>query len=205
MWLKDMFSGGKQNRFFSLLQRHCALLCEATETLERYAQSGSPELSDRIDQIEKEADAVLTETIGALTDTFITPIDRQDIFNLAEAIDDMIDYVNNAAREIKLFQTGSTPAMCTMAGILSRAAHEIQAAAASLHRDGSDAQKHGFNASHAENEMEDFYRQTLAALFNESDINRILKLREIYRHFSNSADQADAIGKLIGKIVVKTA
>jgi uncharacterized protein len=205
MWLTDMLSGGKQNQFFTLLQRHCVLLCEAAEALERYANSGAPELSDRIDQIEKDADTLVTETITALTNTFITPIDRQDIFNLAESIDDMIDYLNNAAREIKLFQTGSTPAMCTMAGILTRAAHEIRAAAAALHRDAADAQTHGFNASHAENEMEDLYRRTLAALFDESDMHRILKLREIYRHFSNSADQADAIGKLIGKIVVKTA
>jgi predicted phosphate transport protein (TIGR00153 family) len=205
MWLTDLLSGKKQNRFFELLQRHCAQLVEAAELLERYAQSGSPELSDRIDQIEKDADAVLTETITELTDTFITPIDRQDIFNLAEAVDNMIDYLNNAAREIKLFQTGSTPAMCTMAGILNRAAHEIAAAAAALQRDARDAQAHAFKASQAENEMEEFYRQTLAALFNETDVNRILKLREIYRHFSNSADQADSIGKLIGKIVVKTA
>lgn len=205
MWLTDMFSGKKQDRFFKLLQKHCAQLCEAAETLERYTQTGAPELSDRIDQIEKDADVVLTETITALTDTFITPIDRQDIFNLAEAIDDMIDYLNNAAREIKLFQTGSTPAMCTMAGILTRAAHEIASAAATLRRDARDAQTHGFRACQAENEMEDLYRHTLVALFNETDVHRILKLREIYRHFSNSADQADAIGKLIGKIVVKTA
>jgi uncharacterized protein Yka (UPF0111/DUF47 family) len=205
MWLIDMLNGKKSSRFFDLLQKHCASLVDAAETLQRYTHDGSPELSDRIAQIEKDGDVVLNETIAELTDTFITPIDRQDIFSLAEAIDEMIDDLNNAAREIKLFQTGSTPAMCTMADILNRAAHEIQTAATALQDDASQAKTHGFNACHAENEMEDLYRQTLAALFNEADLHRIFKLREIYRHFSNSADQADVIGKLIGKIVVKAA
>jgi uncharacterized protein Yka (UPF0111/DUF47 family) len=52
--------------------------------------------------------------------------------------------------------------------------------------------------------MEDLYRAALARLFAGDDVREMLKVREIYRHLSNSADRADAIGKLIGKIVVKT-
>jgi uncharacterized protein Yka (UPF0111/DUF47 family) len=52
--------------------------------------------------------------------------------------------------------------------------------------------------------MEDLYRASLAELFNGDDVRTMLKVREIYRHLSNSADRADAIGKLVGKIVVKT-
>ena len=52
--------------------------------------------------------------------------------------------------------------------------------------------------------MEELYRSALARLFAGDDVRSMLKLREVYRHLSNSADRADAIGKLIGKIVVKT-
>jgi len=204
MWLADML-GTKQNRFFTLAQRHVAQLVEAAETLERYVRGGPPDLPDHIEQIEQAADETLSETIAELTDTFITPYDRQDIYNLAEGVDDMIDYIANAAREIKLFQVELTPAMCTMAEILTRATHEIQNAGLALQKDARDAQVHAANASRTEDEMEDLYRQTLASLFEETDVHRIFKLREIYRHFSNSADQANALGRQIGKIVVKTA
>ena len=205
MWISDMFTGRKQNRFYDLLGRHCAYLTEAAETLERYVANGSPELSDRVDEIEKSADRVLSETIDALNDTFITPIDRQDIYNLAETIDDMIDYLNNAAREIKLFHTGSTPEMVEMVAILAHAANEVRDGVRALAHEPHGAIEHGLNACSAENAMEDLYRQTVAALFEGADFNRILKLREIYRHLGNSADRADAIGRLIGKIVVKVA
>jgi predicted phosphate transport protein (TIGR00153 family) len=204
MWLADML-GTKQNRFFALAQRHVAQLVEAAETLERYVRGGPPDLPDHIEQIEQAADETLSETIAELTNTFITPYDRQDIYNLAEGVDDMIDYIADAAREIKLFQVELTPAMCTMAEILTRATHEIQNACLALQKDAHEAQVHAANASRTEDEMEDLYRQTLASLFEETDVHRIFKLREIYRHFSNSADRANALGRQIGKIVVKTA
>ena len=204
MWLADLL-GPKQNRFFELAQRQCAQLVEAAETLERYVRGGPPDLPDHIEEIDQAANETLSETIAELTNTYITPYDRQDIYNIAEGIDDMIDYICDAAREIKMFQVDLTPAMCTMAGILTRAAHEIQSSVLALKTDAHEAQVHAANASHTEDEMEDLYRQTLSALFEESDVHRIFKLREIYRHFSNSADQANALGRQIGKTVVKTA
>lgn len=205
MWLLDMFSDRKQKQFILLAQEHCQLLLQAAQALEHYCESESSAILQEIDSIEKRGDAVLKQTIDALIDTFITPYDRQDIYNLAVAIDDMIDALNNAVREIALFKISPTPNIVKASGILVTAATEINAAVQSMEHDTVAANQHAANASTAENRMEDLYRKAVAELFEQDDFHRIFKLREIGRHLSNSADRADAIGKLIGKIVVKVA
>ena len=204
-WLSDLFTETKQKRFRTLLEQHSQALRRAARTLQRFVESGNPALADEVDAIEKEGDEILKKTIDALTDTFITPFDRQDIYNLSGAIDDMIDYLNNAARELTLFKVATTPAIVEMVTILVEATDEIAQAVPAIERDPTAARACAYNASRAESRVEEMYRRTLAELFDESDVRRIFKLREIYRHLSNSADRADAIGKLIGKIVVKVA
>jgi predicted phosphate transport protein (TIGR00153 family) len=205
MWLADMFTGRKQDRFIELLCQHAAILVQAADALERYVAQGKPELSDEVDTLEKRGDEILLTMLTALTETFITPFDRQDIYALGEAIDDMIDYINNAAREIKIFGVSATPAMEQMAGILSQGAREIRDAVAAIESQPDVATHCARAACSSENAMENLYRRTLAELFDSNDVPKIFKLREIYRHFSNSADRADSAGRLLGKIVVKVA
>jgi uncharacterized protein len=204
MWLADLFMPGREDRFLSLLDRHVDLLAQVAQKFRRYVTEGTPSLSDEIDQLEKEADGCIRELTTALRDAFITPIDRQDIYNLGEAIDDMIDYLNNAAREIAIFKVSSTDHMRAIATILEEASLDIAAAVKALRNDPQQAWTKAGQAQHAENLVEDRYRTALADLFEGSDVSLIFKLREVYRHLSNSADRADAIGRLIGKIVVKT-
>ena len=204
MWLADLFARRREDVFFALLQQHAALLATAAQTLRRYTAEGTPALSDEVDKVEKEADGVLAQLVAALRDSFVTPLDRQDIYNLGEAIDDMIDYLNNAAREIKLFGVTATPEMTAIVDTLVEAASAIERAVRCLNSNPSEAYEQSLAASRAENVVEQRYREALAKLFESSDIARVFKLREIYRHLSNSADRAEAVGKLICKIVVKT-
>jgi uncharacterized protein len=204
MWLADLFMPAREDRFSLLLQQHADILIRVAKELNKYMREGTVSLSDEIDQLEKQADGLLVQLTDALRDTFVTPIDRQDIYNLGEGIDDMIDYLNNAAREIKLFEVSPTKQMCDIAAILQRAAESIDAAVCMLQKNPPEAWERARDAQHAENEVEDIYRAALAELFNGSNVPLIFKLREVYRHLSNSADQAEAVGRLIGKIVVKT-
>ncbi len=205
MWLADLFLPAHEDRFLSLLDRHAEILTQVAQTFRRYVTEGTPSLSDDIDRLEKEADTCLRELTSALRDAFITPIDRQDIYNLGEAIDDMIDYLNNAAREISIFNVSSTDHMRAIAGILEEASLAIAAGVKAVRTNPQEAWIKAGQAQHAENEIEGRYRTALAELFNGTDMSQIFKLREVYRHLSNSADRADAIGRLIGKIVVKTS
>ena len=111
MWLSDMFTARKQRLFVSLQSQHSEVLLEAAQALERYVAQPDPAAIQRVAQLAQQSNDILKQTIAALTDTFVTPFDRQDIYNLALAIDDMIAYLDNAACEISLFEVPPTPPM----------------------------------------------------------------------------------------------
>jgi uncharacterized protein Yka (UPF0111/DUF47 family) len=203
MWLTNMFRPTQSDRFYALLFQHATLLCEASAKLLEYIESGDAKLSDQVHEIENRGDLVLRDMIDALQDTFVTPIDRQDLYGLSEALDRMLDYLNNAARELKLFAIAATPEMAEMGRILSEATNSILDAVTALKNEPQKAVDSARAAMRSEHRMEDVYRRTIAVLFDDKDLPTALKRREIYRHLSNSADRAEAIGRLIRKIVVK--
>mgnify|MGYP001468140381 FL=1 len=205
MWLSDLFLPAREDRFLSLLEQHSGILTQAADAFRSYVTEGTPSLVADINELEQRADVCLSALTTALRDAFITPMDRQDIYNLGEAIDDMIDYLNSAAAEISLFKVSSTDHMRAMATILDDAARSIAASVKCLKSDPPRAWERAREAQHAENLVEERYRIALAELFDGDDIHEIFKLREVYRHLSNSADRADAIGRLIGKIVIKAS
>lgn len=204
MWLADLFHSTPGKRFFQLLSNAAALVCDAAATLSRYVETGDDALAAAIADLEHRGDKELEALIDAIADTFVTPLDRQDLYNLGEAIDDMLDYLANAAAEIKLFGVRGTEQMRAMCGILADAAEAARVAVDAIGTDHEKARTFARQASMAENRMEELYRSSLAQLFQGDDFRTMLKIREIYRHLSNSADRADAIGKLVGKIVVKS-
>ena len=205
MWLTDFFNPAQSNRFYALLHDHAALLCDASAKLLRYIETGDAGLPDQVDELEKLGDNKLREMIDALQDTFVTPIDRQDLYGLSEAVDQMLDYLDNAARELKIFAIEATPEMAEMGKILAEASNDILAAVTALPRDAESAIDSARSAIHSEHRVEAVYRRSIAVLFDNPDLRIALKRREVYRHLSNSADRADAIGRLIRKIVVKVS
>ena len=205
MWLSDIFTARKQKLFLALLRRHGDLLVQTAHGLTAFVQDPSSGAADELAEFDARSEKIVTDTIDALTDTFVTPFDRQDIYNLVEAMDDMIAYLASSAREIDLFKIKPTPQIGEMVDLLLQAATYVHTAIENIDAHGSFAVECANKACNIENTVEDLYRRTLAELFDTDDMHRIFKLREIYRHLSNAADRADAIGKLIGKIVVKVA
>ena len=203
MWLTNLFRPTQADRFYGLLRQHAALLCEASAKLLQYIETGDAALSDQVHEIENRGDLTLRDMIDALQDTFVTPIDRQDLYGLSEAMDRMLDYLNNAARELKLFAIKSTAEMAEMGKILADATRQILDSVTALQTEPKRATDGARAAMRAEHRVEDVYRRTIAVLFDDPDLPTALKRREIYRHLSNSADRAEAIGRLIRRIVVK--
>ena len=201
----DIFRSPRQSRFYSLLGEQAALLVKAADSLVNYVRDGEKSHAEAVAAAEQQDDEVVGKLLSLLRDTYLTPFDRQDIYNLSEAIDDMIDYLHNAAREIEEFDLHGTPAMLEMATILARAAEAVQRAVQAIAAKSEAAYDHAQQASAAENEVEELYRRTLAELFKNEDVREALRLREVYRHLSNSADRAATIARVICKIVVKAS
>ena len=185
----------RQNVFIKLIHDQASLTLDGLEALVVYFENHDPEAAKLLKAKEKEADEARRILIDELNRTFVTPFDREDIFALSRAIDDVIDYAYSTVMELEVFEVQATPFMRRIASLLRDAAYELLQAVGRLENHPNVAGDHAQRAKALENRVEDIYRDALADLFKGANdlehVVLILKLREIYRHLSNAADRGD--------------
>jgi predicted phosphate transport protein (TIGR00153 family) len=202
-----LFSRKRNNRFLELLEKQAEFTIEGMEALLKYIRQPDESLAHEVTQIEKRADEVRRILIDELNRTFVTPIDREDIFALSLTIDDVLDYAESTIEEMYLLEVKPNDYMERMVSLLTDAAREIYMGVLRLEDHPNVANDHAVRAKALENRMETVYREAIADLFAmPRDIDHVvemLKLREIYRHLSNAADRGDQAANVLGDIVVK--
>lgn len=208
MGLRDLFKS-REDKFLKLLIEQASISLLGMEILERFVKDRDEETAKEITRLEREADEVRRILIDELNRSFVTPFDREDIFALSRAIDDIIDYGNTTVDEMVILDIEPTPYILRMVSLLREAANEIHLATLRLRDHPNVALDHATRAKALENRVEGVYREALADLFHgPTDVEHVvemLKLREAYRHLSNAADRGDEAANIIGDIVVKTA
>ncbi len=209
MGLRDLFRG-REDIFYRLLSDQAAKTLEGLQALEEYVKNSDEEAGRRVGRAEKEADEIRRILIDELNRTFITPIDREDIFSLSRAIDDVLDYGYSTVDEMMTLGVETDEYLCQMTVVLREAAEKLYLSVQRLRDHPNVAMSHATRAKMLENQAEKIYREAVAALFkgaeDASDISHvidILKKREIYRHLSNAADRGDEAANIISDIVVK--
>ncbi len=203
------FLGKREDRFIRLLREQAKTTLEGLEHLEAYMEDQDKVHAQALEKAEKEADELRRILIDELNRTFVTPIDREDIFALSRSIDDVLDYAYTTLDEMRLLEVEPNPYLRRMASLLREAANEIYMAMLRLERHPRVAAEHAMRAKALENRVERVYREAIADLFhkpaNIEQIMYMLKVRELYRHLSNAADRGDETANVISDIVVKMA
>ena len=206
MGLKQFFVP-RQDKFLQSLVEQAEITLRGMGVLEAYAKKRSEKHAASVRQAEKDADEVRRILIDDLNRTFITPIDREDIFALSRAIDGVMDYAYTTAEEMEVLDVEPNDYLRRMVSLLQDAAEEIHLAMLRLKENPSVAVEHATRAKALENRVERVYREAVADLFSGPEdvyhVMETLKLREIYRHLSNCADQGDEAANVIHDIVVK--
>jgi predicted phosphate transport protein (TIGR00153 family) len=201
----------RQNKFIGLIHKQAALTMQGLEALKCYMENQDSDSADLVRTKEKEADEARRILIDELNRTFVTPFDREDIFALSRAIDDVLDYAYSTVDEMVILNVKPTVYMQRIASLLKDAAYELLMAVERLEGHIGVAAEHAQRAKALENRVESVYREALADLFNDASgsnndaIIKILKQREVYRHLSNAADRGDEAANVIADIVVKIA
>lgn len=197
----------KPDNFLKLINEQTALTLKGVELLAEYMKTCDPKIVTDLTRTEKEADEIRRILIEELNKTFVTPIDREDIFSLSRTIDDVLDYAYSTVTEMGVLKVKPTPYMSRMSSLLRDAAYEIYMAMQRLEEHPGVATDHAQRAKALENRVEEVYREAIADLFSgPEDVHHIiemLKMREVYRHLSNAADRGDEAGNVIADIVVK--
>lgn len=203
----SIFTRKKRDRFIELLVKQAEYAEAGMQKLLAYVRDPSEAIAQSVTEIEKEADEVRRVLIDELNQTFVTPIDREDIFALSLTIDDVLDYADTTVEEMYMLDIKPNRYIERMVSLLTDAAREIHMGVMRLEDHPSVANDHAVRAKALENRMETVYREAIANLFSmPRDIDHVvqmLKLREIYRHLSNAADRGDEAANVLGDIVVK--
>ncbi len=207
MNLRSLFRR-KQDRFYELLTQQAEKTLHGMEALLEYVTDPTEARAKVVDVLESEADEVRRILIDELNRTFITPFDREDIFALSRAIDDVLDYGQTTVEEMTTLGVAPNAHIRSMAAVLREAAEELHRAMLRLKEHPQVALGHATRAKALENQAERIYRQAIADLFaGPQDIEHVvlmLKMREVYRHLSNAADHGDEAANILSDIVVKT-
>jgi predicted phosphate transport protein (TIGR00153 family) len=157
-----------------------------------------------IKQLEHEADQATHEVVNRLDRTFITPLDREDIHELASNLDDVIDAMDGIARRAQIFHLGVTPpGVMRLIEVIERMVAVLGEAVSKLKK-GDDVLRHCIEAKKLEEEGDTIYHEVLGDLFaKETNALEVIKWKEIYDHLERTLDQAEDVANVLESITIK--
>jgi len=161
---------------------------------------------EAIKRLEHEADQVTHEVVNRLDRTFITPLDREDIHQLASDLDDVMDAIDGTARRAQIFRLGLAPAgVKQLAEVIQRMV-AVLAEGVSRLKKGDDVMRFCVEAKQLEEEGDALYHDALGQLFDkERDALEVIKWKEIYDNLEQTLDQGEDVANVLESITLKHA
>lgn len=197
----------REDAYFTLFTEIAGKIEEAAAILmEMLASSDQDHASftKRIKNVEHQCDQLTHQITTKLNRSFITPFDREDIYTLAVALDDICDYIDAGARAIAMYDIRDySPEAKQLARIIRDMGVQIKASMAILSKPNGINQF--FVEIHRlENEADDVYFQAIGKLFKDAtDPILVIKLKELYEILENATDRAESVANIIESIVLK--
>lgn len=200
----------KEVQFFELFERSTRILVEGGKLLQELTsdfQNLSTHAS-RMERLEHEADQVTHEIMANLNQTFITPIDREDIHRLATALDDVMDFMEAVTERLILYKVKHlTPQFKAIVEVISRQIQEIQLMIPRLRAlRHADILVHCIEINRLENEGDQALRTAVAELFEKGgDPLEVMKWRELYDLLETATDKCEDVAVVVEGIFLKNA
>jgi predicted phosphate transport protein (TIGR00153 family) len=159
-------------------------------------------------EVEQEGDILTHEIMKKLNKTFITPIDREDLYALASRLDDILDLIWGAVDRLVVFKVReSTKEAISMSKDLLTTTEAIHKAIRKLkEKNYAHVQEYCIEINRLENRVDRDFRDALGRLFDEvKDPILIIKWKEIYEHLEDSSDRCEDVANVLEAIVLKYA
>lgn len=197
----------REDQYFAMFSEMTGKIQEATQLLIEMMDAPHAEmlpLAKRVKTVEHECDEITHNVTIKLNKSFITPFDREDIYTLSVALDDVCDYVDASARAIVMYDIHTVDEHAkSLARILHKMGVEMHNAVALLNA-GTGMKSHLLEIQRLENEADEVYSVAMSALFkNSNDAITVIKLKELYEILENGTDRCESVGNIIESIVLK--
>ncbi len=197
----------REEEYFTLFTQVTEKIKEATTLLVEMLNASSDHFeaySKRIKDAEHACDEITHKITTKLNKSFITPFDREDIYTLVVALDDVCDYIDAGARAILMYGiTEINDYSRQFARVIQSQAMEMHSAISMLAKpDGLN--QHIVEIHRLENEADDVYFRAIGALFQQSnDPITVIKLKELYEILENATDRCESVANIIESVILK--
>ena len=207
MGIASFFKVRREDKFIRLLIEQSEITTRGLAMLLEFVHEPTEESIKTLREQEYAADEVRRILIDELHNTFVTPLDREDIFNISLNVDEMLDYAYSTLEGIRLLKVNADEYLVQMLEYNHNAANELWMSMQRLRNNPRVAGEHAQRTRKLENEVDRLYRAAIADLFTKAkdfkQMMSLLRRREIYRHVSNMADRAAAAADVVGMVVMK--
>jgi uncharacterized protein len=196
----------REREFFDLFEEAGANLVRAAGLLERMIEEWPDhgELAKDILVCEQEGDRITHDIIGRLNRTFVTPIDREDIHELASALDDIVDFVEEVSDFFGLYRIEAPMAQAQLlARILNQSSQQVAKAIPRL-RSFDDIHHFTVEINRYENEGDRVLREALASLFEAGiDPMMVIRWKDIFERLEDGIDATERVANILEGITIK--
>ena len=197
----------RDREFFDLFEEAGGNILRAADLLDRmlggYPDRGA-DLARDILICEQEGDRITHDIIRRLNETFVTPIDREDIYELASALDDIVDYTEEVADYLGLYRIEAPMEQSQrLAHVLLQASRQIAEAMPRL-RGFKDMSHYTVEINRLENDGDRITREAVASLFdNGIDPMVVIRWKDIYERLESAIDATEQVANILEGIVIK--
>ena len=199
----------REEKFYHLFQKQVEVISEAARLLLDGLQSGSARMASSATEIallERQGDELIHEIFTRLNQTFITPLDPEDIHNISAALDNVLDGLEDTAHRLVSYRIDPIPpTMITMAELVQSCARALTQALGALGKNGT-IMEHCIEINRLENEADRIGRASVVELFDrEKDPITLIKLKEVYDFFEETIDSCEDVADVLQNVVVKNS
>ena len=195
--------------FFDLFEEAAGNIVRAADLLDQML-GNYPERAELARDIlicEQEGDRITHDIIQRLNHTFVTPIDREDIYELASALDDIVDYTEEVADYMGLYKIEAPMAQGqVLAQILLQASRQIAEAMPRMRTFKEDISHYTVEINRLENDGDRVSREAMAALFdNGIDPMVVIRWKDLFERLEAAIDATEKVANILEGIVIKNS
>jgi predicted phosphate transport protein (TIGR00153 family) len=198
----------REEKFYDDFTAMAEQIRNGARLLQEMLAPGKPiwDKADEIKEIEHKCDHLTHEIIQRLNRTFVTPLDREDIYALARSLDDVMDAIDASAAIVRLYHIDSVrPGARELAHIILDSAEEVVHAMKALEGRRGVAER-AVEINRLENEADRAHQAAVQSLFQEErDAIVIIKWKEILDFLEQATDRCEDVANVLEGVVVKHA
>jgi uncharacterized protein len=197
----------KEEQYFDLFNQMTVYISDAARELQDMLSDKDQDFAayaQRIKGLEHACDELTHSIATRLNKSFITPFDREDIYMMSSALDDIVDLIDDAARAIIIFDVKEiTDYARDFADVIGRMAEQLKEIVSTLKRP-KNVTPRLVEIHRLENEGDDIYHAAIAELFHDPpDPLTVIKWKEVYEKLEAAVDRCENVANIIESVIIK--